>query len=454
MPSICINDALTDDELRSILSKLENDKDKDIFGLVCKRWLRLQSTERKKLAARAGPHMLQKMAARFSRLIELDMSQSISRSFFPGVTDSEIAVIADGLRCLKVLNLQHCKDCLKMLNMHSIDDLDSHDGFTAQNREIKTKFCQTRNTVDFAFPLDSLHCISDKGMMTIGGGLSSLQSLNVSYCKKLTDKGLSAVAEGCQDLQVLHLDGCKFVTDKVLKALSKNCPNLQELGLQGCTRVTDCGLADLVSGCRWIHFLDINKCSNVGDSGISNVSEACSSSLKTLKLLDCFRVGDRSILLLARFCKNLETLIIGGCRDISDKSIKSLATSCGSSLKNLRMDWCLNISNSSLSHVLAECGSLEALDIRCCEEVTDAAFHGLGTMGTEMRLKVLKISNCQKITVTGIGMLLDKCNSLEYLDVRSCPYITKSGCDEAGLQFPDCCKVNYTGTLNEPDVLL
>ncbi|KAG5241668.1 hypothetical protein OIU76_024838 [Salix suchowensis] len=406
MPSICINDALTDDELRSILSKLENDKDRDVFGLVCKRWLLLQSTERKKLAARAGPHMLQKMAARFSRLIELDMSQSISRSFFPGVTDSDIAVIADGLRCLTVLNLQHCKG------------------------------------------------ISDKGMMSIGGGLSSLQSLNVSYCKKLTDKGLSAVAEGCQDLQVLHLDGCKFVTDKVLKALSKNCPNLQELGLQGCTRVTDCGLADLVSGCRWIHFLDINKCSNVGDSGISNVSEACSSSLKTLKLLDCFRVGDGSILSLARFCKNLETLIIGGCRDISDESIKSLATSCGSSLKNLRMDWCLNISNSSLSRVLAECRNLEALDIRCCEEVTDAAFHGLGTMGTEMRLKVLKISNCQKITVTGIGMLLDKCNSLEYLDVRSCPYITKSGCDEAGLQFPDCCRVNYTGSLNEPDVLL
>jgi F-box/leucine-rich repeat protein 2/20 len=125
---------------------------------------------------------------------------------------------------------------------------------------------------------------------------------------------------------ILHLDGCKFVTDEVLKALSKNCPNLQELGLQGCTSVTDCGLAVLVSGCRWIHFLDINKCSNVGDSGISNVSEACSSSLKTLKLLDCFRVGDESILSLARFCKNLETFIIGGCRDISDEFIKSLAT--------------------------------------------------------------------------------------------------------------------------------
>ncbi|KAG5245321.1 F-box/LRR-repeat protein [Salix suchowensis] len=380
MASICINDTLTDDELGSILSKLENDKDKEIFGLVCKRWL-------------AGPHMLQKMAARFSRLIELDLSQSISRSFYPGVTDSDLAVIADGFRFLKVLNLQNCKG------------------------------------------------ITDKGMASIGGGLSSLQSLNVCYCRKLTDKGLLAVAKGSQGLRSLHLDGCKFVTDEVLKALSKNCPNLEELGLQGCTSITDCGLADLVSGCRQIHFLDINKCSNVGDSGVST-------------LLDCFRVGNKSILSLARFCENLETLIIGGCRDISDESIKSLAVSCRSSLKNLRMDWCLNISNSSISCILTECRNLEALDIGCCEEVTDAVFHGLGAMGTEMRLKVLKISNCPKITVAGIGMLLDNCNSLEYLDVRSCPHITKSGCDVAGLQFPDFCKVNFTGSLNEPDVLL
>ncbi|KAK6931767.1 hypothetical protein RJ641_003560 [Dillenia turbinata] len=35
---ICINDALTDDELRAILGKLETDKEKEVFGLVCKRW--------------------------------------------------------------------------------------------------------------------------------------------------------------------------------------------------------------------------------------------------------------------------------------------------------------------------------------------------------------------------------------------------------------------------------
>ncbi|XP_050373291.1 F-box/LRR-repeat protein 4 [Argentina anserina] len=401
--SVGINEALGDDELRWVLGKLEGQRDKEVFGLVCKRWLHLQSTERRRLSARAGPHMLRKMAARFSRLHELDLSQSLSRSFYPGLTDSDLSVIAHGFNSLRLLSLHNCKG------------------------------------------------VTDAGIAAIGSALSSLQSLDVSYCRKLTDKGLSAVALGCSDLRALHLQGCRFITDVTLRALSNNCHSLQHLGLQGCTNLSDSGLTDLVFGCQQIEFLDINKCSNIGDIGVSTLSKACSSSLRTLKLLDCYKVGDESITSLAKFCQQLETLIIGGCRDISDASIKLLASCCKTSLKNLRMDWCLNITDSSLSCLLVECRNLEALDIGCCEEVSDAAFQGLNGALT---LKVLKVSNCPKISVAGIARVLEKCNMLEYLDVRSCPQITKGGCDEAGLQFPQSCKVNFTGSLGEPDVLL
>ncbi|KAJ9678427.1 hypothetical protein PVL29_020569 [Vitis rotundifolia] len=43
------------------------------------------------------------MAARFSRLVEPDLSQSISQSFYPDVTDSDLKVIADGFNCLRML---------------------------------------------------------------------------------------------------------------------------------------------------------------------------------------------------------------------------------------------------------------------------------------------------------------------------------------------------------------
>lgn len=403
---VCINDILRDDDLRAILGKLGSCKDKEVFGLVCKRWLRLQSSERKRLSARAGTHMLHKLAVRFSGLLELDLSQSASRSYYPGITDSDLSVIADGFPSLRVLNLTNCKG------------------------------------------------ISDKGLVAIGSSLLLLQSLDASQCKKITDKGPIAIAEGCHDLRKLHLACCRLITDGILRALSKNCHNLEDLCLQGCTNITDSGLAVLVDGCRKITTLDLNKCNNIGDMGISSVSQACSSSLSALKLLDCYKAGDESISSLVKFCKNLETLVIGGCRFISNEPVRSLASACSNSLKNLRMDWCLNISDSAVNCILRWCRNLEALDIGCCEEVTDSAFQGLGNGGSGLGLKFLKASNCPKITVAGIRMLLNSCSALEYLDVRSCPFITKVGCHEAGLQFPKCCGVNFSGNLSEPDVLL
>ncbi|CAI9785521.1 unnamed protein product [Fraxinus pennsylvanica] len=402
---LCINDSLGDDELRAVLSKVEHDRDKEVFGLVCKRWLRLQSTERRKLCARAGPDMLNRIAARFTHLHELDLSQSVSRSFYPGVTDSDLSVIAAAFSSLRILNLQNCKG------------------------------------------------ISDTGMAAIGSGLSSLQSLDVSYCRKLTDKGLSSVAQGCPNLRVLHLSGCKFVTDALLISLSKNCNNIEELGFQGCSKLTDLGITVLVAGCQRLKHLNLNKCSNIGDIAVTSVAKACSSSLGTLKLMDCCKVGDESVFSLAKYCENLETLFIGGCRNISDEAVKSLASSCHCSLKNLRMDWCLHVADTSLDCIFLVCRELEVLDVGCCDEVTDAAFQGLGNEDFKLSLKILRVSNCPKITVVGISKLLKSCESLEYLDVRSCPHITRMRCEEAGLQFPERCKVNFVGGLAEPDVL-
>ncbi|XP_076890957.1 uncharacterized protein LOC143542186 isoform X2 [Bidens hawaiensis] len=391
---ICINDRLRDDELLSVLVKLDTHKDKDVFGLVCKRWLFIQSTERRKLCVRAGPHILRKMAQRFPRIFDLDLSQSASRSFYLGVTDADLAVVGTDFTALRVLKLENCKG------------------------------------------------ITNAGMSAVGSGLTSLQSLDVSFCRKLTDKGLSAITEGCHDLKILLLQGCRLVTDKLLESLSRNCHKLEELCLHGCSNITDTGLTALVNGCKRIKHLDVNRCRNVGDLGISTIAEAYSTSLKTLKLLDCYKLGDKSIFTVAHFCKNLETLIIAGCWDLSSNSIRSLAAST-LNLKILKMDFCLNVSDISLNSILSKCTCLEVLDIGCCEEVTDAAFQGLGNVnkGIGLGLKVLNISNCPKITVLGISMVSKACRSLEQLDVRSCPRVTKAGCDEAGLKFPESCKI-------------
>ncbi|XP_062222653.1 uncharacterized protein LOC133921690 [Phragmites australis] len=398
-----INEVLTEDELRAVLTRLGPEAERDAFGLVCHRWLQIQNSERRRLRARAGPDMLRRLAARFTGILELDLSQSPSRSFYPGVIDDDLDVIAGSFRSLRVLALQNCKG------------------------------------------------ISDVGVAKLGDGLPSLQSLDVSRCIKLSDKGLKAVALGCQKLRHLHITGCRLITDNLLLALSKSCLQLEELGAAGCNSITDAGISALADGCHHMKSLDISKCNKVGDPGVCKIAEFSSSCLVSLKLLDCSKVGDQSICSLAKFCHNLETLVIGGCRNISDASIEGLAHACSSSLRSLRMDWCLKITDMSLRSLLSNCKLLVAIDVGCCDQITDAAFQDREGNGFQSALKVLKISSCVRLTVAGISSVIESCKALEYLDVRSCPQVTRDSCEQAGLQFPGGCKVNFSGSLLESD---
>ena len=107
--AFCINDILTDDDLLSILSKLPTQQDKNAFGLVCKRWMNIQNGERRRLCVRAGPMMLERLALRFTHLIDLDLTQSASRSFFPGVSDADLLTVSKNFRLLERINLRECK---------------------------------------------------------------------------------------------------------------------------------------------------------------------------------------------------------------------------------------------------------------------------------------------------------------------------------------------------------
>lgn len=291
-------------------------------------------------------------------------------------------------------------------------------------------------------------------MIALGNGLPSLQVLDVSGCRKLTDTGLIVIAQSCSNLRGLHLCGCKLVTDELLLALSRNCPRLEELGLSGCHNVTDSGLSTLVNGCRRLRFLDLSKCSMIGDEGVSQIARSSSSSLRTLKLMDCLNVSEQSIYALANSCESLETLVLGGCRNVSEESVKAIVAASSSSIKNLRVDWCLDVGDSAVRCILSRCRSLAALDISCCDKVTDAAFLGLGAVEFESGLKVFKASSCPRITVAGLGMLLEFCKFLEYIDLSACPHVTKASCDQAGLNFPAGCKMNFSGSWPGPDAFV
>jgi len=58
---------------------------------------------------RAGPLMLERVAARFSSLTDLDMSEHAGRSFYPGWKDGDLSLVTRSFRHLEHLNLNNCK---------------------------------------------------------------------------------------------------------------------------------------------------------------------------------------------------------------------------------------------------------------------------------------------------------------------------------------------------------
>ena len=74
-------------------------------------------------------------------------------------------------------------------------------------------------------------------------GLTTLKSLDLSFCRKITDAGLVHL-KGLTTLKVLSLGGCDKITDAGL-AHPKGLTKLEYLSLNGCDKITDAAVSKL-----------------------------------------------------------------------------------------------------------------------------------------------------------------------------------------------------------------
>jgi hypothetical protein len=76
---------------------------------------------------------------------------------------------------------------------------------------------------------------------------NTLQSLDLSECKRVSSSSVSLLLRTCQRLSVLSLAHCRDVTDDALADLS---PTIQSLDVTGCYQLTNEFLATLASNLR------------------------------------------------------------------------------------------------------------------------------------------------------------------------------------------------------------
>jgi hypothetical protein len=275
---------------------------------------------------------------------------------------------------------------------------------------------------------------TDKSVMILCDGCPQLESLDLTYTKKLTNKAMASIGR-LKQLRVLHIRNTPSITDEGVGELS-GLSHLESLKLDGCKKLTDAS-APAIAQLKNLRILDLSS-TQVSDVGITQLS-----ALPKLEVLTLFQVGltDEGVSAIAKL-RNLRVLTLGGCSDagFTGKTLGDLSVlprfrslylgGCGSltyesmpaiaALKELRS---LNLGGTGIIDEslgeLAALNKLESLDLSDCNHLTDKA---IGAIIQLKSLKALDLDNCE-FTDAGVERL-SALRKLESLTLCMCRKLT------------------------------
>ncbi|XP_023639164.1 F-box protein At3g58530 [Capsella rubella] len=134
--------------------------------------------------------------------------------------------------------------------------------------------------------------IADDGLLEVLQKCSSLQTLNLYALSGLTDKAYKKISL-LADLRFLDLCGAQNLSDEGLGDIAK-CDKLESLNLTWCVRITDAGVITMANSCTSLEFLSLFGIVGVTDRCLETLSQRCSSTLTTLDVNGCIGIKRRS----------------------------------------------------------------------------------------------------------------------------------------------------------------
>ncbi|XP_057246365.1 F-box/LRR-repeat protein 7 isoform X1 [Malurus melanocephalus] len=131
-------------------------------------------------------------------------------------------------------------------------------------------------------------------------------------------------------------------------------------------------------------------------------------------------------------CLMLETVIVSGCRRLTDRGLYTIAQCCPE-LRRLEVSGCYNISNEAVFDVVSLCPNLEHLDVSGCSKVTcisltrEASIKLSPLHGKQISIRYLDMTDCFVLEDEGLHTIAAHCTQLTHLYLRRCVRITDEG---------------------------
>lgn len=243
-----------------------------------------------------------------------------------------------------------------------------------------------------------------------------MRILHINGCRESLMSGrlledendIKELSETFKNVYELSLGYNRFLSDALFNRLVAICPNLESLSLMGCQMTFHYGLYGKF-------YPDFNGLSYVSRSTLTfiNAFDYFEQQAYKLKHLNfSYTLIDPSALAVLSGLKNLrlESLILQGCDQLSDRSIIEM-TRHQTCLKVLDISFNVRITDYCLFCICTSLTKLETLRIKRCRAVTDT---GVKYIRLLKNLKELNISEGEQLTDYSITRgLCSGCNVID-----------------------------------------
>ncbi|KAG4932301.1 hypothetical protein JHK87_046303 [Glycine soja] len=258
--------------------------------------------------------------------------------------------------------------------------------------------------------------LSDKGLHVLVSSAPALRSINLSQCSLLSSASINILADSLGSLlKELYLDDCLMIDAAQIVPGLKKLEHLEVLSLAGIQTVSDEFIKNYIIACGHnMKELIFKDCRKLTDASIKVIAEHC-PGLCALDLMNLDKLTDLSLGYLTNSCQALRTLKL--CRNLfSDEAIAAFLEITGESLKELSLNnikkvghhttislarhaknlhtldlsWCRNLTDNELGFIVDSCFSLRLLKLFGCSLVTDVFLNGHSN--PEIQILGLKMS--------------------------------------------------------------
>ncbi|KAL3846179.1 hypothetical protein ACJIZ3_003582 [Penstemon smallii] len=382
-----------------IIAAVSSPRSRNSAALVCHIWYILERSTRSSLTLRGNLRDLFMLPTCFSSISHLDISL-LSPWGHPLTSTTDPPLIAHLLRHLLLPNWHNIKH-LRLVRWHQRPQI------AAPGEELQILFseCGGLNWLD----LSSFYCWTDdvppalQAYPLLASNLTCLNLLNPSFSEGFKwmrsrefraasmfdpryigfvgDEGLVSVSVNCPKLVILHLadtsalSNCRGDPDNEaftqedaginVATLIEVFSLLEDLALDVCNNVRESGpaLEVLNSKCPKLRSLKLGQFHGISmpiESKLEGV--ALCQGLESLSIRNVGDLTDMGLIAIARGCCRLAKFDVHGCKKITIKGMRTLASLLKRTLVDVKISCCKNLDRIKRLHIDCVCDTADEVD--------------------------------------------------------------------------------------------